>query len=105
MKIQNMFTIAVLALGSMGALLPTSNVASASSISVQVKGPASCNCEDKGEDPDSTEKHTVCVSKSIKVSVGSSVVTVETGVTEGTCAEKEIKPGECIYYVYNFECT
>jgi hypothetical protein len=106
MKIQKMITIAILALGSMGALLPSSNPASAAGGTGEyhTDGPATCNCLQKGEDPKSTELHTVCASKTIKVSVGSSVLSVETGLTESTCAAKDIKPGKCLYYVYNFVC-
>jgi len=99
MKIQKMLAIAVLALGSLGALMPTSNVANASGWGeYHTNGPASCNC---GEEP---EEHQVCVSTTVEVEVGSSIVKVKTGVTEGTCASKTLKPGECLYYIYNFKC-
>lgn len=65
------------------------------------KGPASCNC---GAEEDGDEDHQVCITSTAKVTVGSSVFSVETGVAEGTCASKTLSPGECVFYVYNFEC-
>ena len=106
MKIQMMFAIAVLALGAMASAMqsPSSPSLRGGSGEYHTNGPATCNCLEEGEDPNSTEKHTVCASKSVDISVGTDVITVKTGLSETTCAEKDLKPGTCLYYEYNAEC-
>jgi hypothetical protein len=61
-------------------------------------GPANCNCTDTDADLQ------VCHSKSVSVRVGGSSVSVQTGLSEGTCAGQTVPPGTCIYYQYNFVC-
>ena len=79
-------------------IAPTSSVRDGGWGEYHVNGPATCNCNEVAEE------HEVCISSTVEVSVGSSVVTVKTGVSEGTCAKKTLAPGECLYYIYNFKC-